>query len=411
MRKPVIFFLVNFILLLPLTDGNAASDATTALSASPQTTPSFEAFTGKVVKSKVRLRQQPSLEGSVVRELQQGDLLVIVGETDEFYAVAPPADVKGYIFRTYVLDNVVEGNKVNVRIAPDVEAAVIAQLAAGEKVSGVVSPINNKWLEIAPPASTHFYVAKDYIQKIGNASFITTLEKRKEEVNSLLNSTYLGSQTEMAKSFPEINLDAIYANYNKIITSYTDFPDQVSRAREQLSKLQDNYLQKKLSFLEAKTKMTQEDWQNKNTNLNQQVKNQQQKLEYLEQQLKSKGNTNRTSIDNQGLSNKMAAWIPTEQHLYQTWLQNNQGTMQDFYNDQEGQMITLTGIIEPFIRSIKNKPGDYMIVNPISNLPIAYLYSTQVDLQEKIGRKVTIKALPRNNNNFAFPAYFVLSVE
>jgi hypothetical protein len=41
-------------------------------------------------------------------------------------------------------------------------------------------------------------------------------------------------------------------------------------------------------------------------------------------------------------------------------------------------------------------------------LPIAYLYSTQVDLQGKVGQAVTLQAAPRPNHHFAFPAYFVL---
>ena len=417
MSNTVMLLLLNLVFILPFTEGytvpetNQTTNITQTQSTQPL--PPFEAFTGKIIKNKVRLRQQPSLEGAIVRELNVGDLLVIIGETDDFYSVQPPADVRGYVFRTYVLDNVVEGNKVNVRLSPDVDAPVIAQLAAGDKVSGFVSPINNKWLEILPPSSTRFYIAKDYIKKIGDAAFIITFEKRKEEVNTLLNSTNTASKNEMNKSFPDINLDGIYSNYNKIITGYSDFPDQAARAREQFARLQDDYLQKKLIFLEAKSKYAHEEWQNKNSDLNQQVKNQQQKLNQLEQQLKTKGSTNiRTSIDNAGLSNKMAAWIPTEQNLYNTWLQqHNGGTKEEFYTEQTNQAITLTGLLEPFIRVIKNKPGDFMIVNPANNLTIAYLYSTQVDMQERIGQNVTIRAIPRPNNNFAFPAYFVISIE
>jgi len=409
MRVSVKLCLSTLFLMSQLFFAQGYADQEPAEAASTEaSTPSkpFEAFTGKITKSKVRLRQQPSLDGPVVRELKRGDLFVVVGETDDFYAVQPPSDIKAYVFRTYVLDNVVEANRVNVRLEPDVDAPTIAQLSAGDQVNGVISSRNNKWLEISPPKSTRFYISKDYVEKIGDAALITAIEKRRDEVNILLSSADLASQTEMQKPFPEINLNPIYASYNKIITSYTDFPEQTARAQEQLKVLQDSYLQKKLTFLETQTKMTQSE-------LSDQVKTQQQKVAQLEQQLQKgyKGGNIR-DITTNGINSKMAAWLPAEQALFETWSQQNSNTtIDDFYRSQTDQAVVLNGIIEPYARVIRNKPGDYMVVDANSRLPIAFVYSTIVNLQDRVGQQVNLSAVPRNNNNFAYPAYFVLSTD
>jgi hypothetical protein len=50
-----------------------------------------------------------------------------------------------------------------------------------------------------------------------------------------------------------------------------------------------------------------------------------------------------------------------------------------------------------------------MLLN--GNIPVAYLYSTQVNLNTLLGKQVNLQVSPRYNNNFAFPAYFVLGVE
>lgn len=373
----------------------------------------FSPFTGKVTKSKVRLRLQPNLEGPILKELTQGDMLIIIGETEDFYAVQPPTGSKAYVFRTYILDGVVEASRVNARLEPDLEAPVVAQLHSGDHIQGIISPLNSKWLEIAPPASTRFYVAKDYIEKIGDASMMATIEKRRNEVNIILNNTYLASQTEMQKSFPEINLDGVYANFNKIITQYTTFPEQVARAKELLASTQDSYLQKKISYLEAKTKIVQDDWQSKNSQLNEQMKNQQQKLSHMEQQLqRNNGTAPYIAQVNTGLSNKMAAWLPIEQAIYENWARSNENKSKDeFYDILNQSAVALRGIIEPYNRVIKNKPGDYILVNQSNHLPIAYLYSTQVNLLDRVGQQVTVHGSPRDNNSFAFPAYFVLSIE
>ena len=55
------------------------------------------------------------------------------------------------------------------------------------------------------------------------------------------------------------------------------------------------------------------------------------------------------------------------------------------------------------------KPGDFVLRD--GDLPIGYLYSTQVNLDSLVGKRATLIVTPRPNNNFAFPAYYVLSVE
>ena len=68
----------------------------------------FEPFTGKIKKQKVRMRLQPLYDGQILKEMNSGDMVIVVGESDDFFAVQPPAEFKGYVYRTYVLDNVIE---------------------------------------------------------------------------------------------------------------------------------------------------------------------------------------------------------------------------------------------------------------------------------------------------------------
>lgn len=376
----------------------------------------FKTFTGKVARSKVRIRAQAKLDSPIVREMNKDDMFIVLDEVDDFYAIQPPAGTKAYIFRTFVLDNVVEGTKVNVRLEPDVDAPIIAQLNGGDHVEGSVSTLNSKWLEISPPSSTRFYVAKEYVEKIGDASLMAKIERRRDEVNLLLNSTALGAQKEMEKEFPDIDLSGAYANYNKVISSYADFPDQVARARDLLNKLQNDYMQKKIPYLEAKASGSSQ--------MSEQMKTQQQKLVQLEGQLQkeranktnnafpanSKGSAPKTN--NNGITDKMSVWMPVEQSLYETWAnQNANGTQEDFYQEQSQKVIVLKGIVEPYARVVKNKPGDYVLMNQTSHLPIAFIYSTRVNLQDRVGQEITVYAAPRPNNNFAFPAYFVLGLE
>lgn len=419
MRSLAIHFTSHLVLALTATmifaDATEPVEFHSPSTSSQSAANSFAAFTGKVTKNKVRMRYQPTLDGPILRELKEGDLLVIVGESEDFYAVQPPKDIKGYVFRTFVLDNFIEGKHVNVRLEPDVDAPIIGQLNSGDRVDGKISPANNKWLEISPPETTHFYIAKDYIEKAGGPNLIATIEKRREEVNRLLNSTFLISQTEMQKAFPEINLDLIVGNYNRVIKGYPDFPDQVSKAKELIIQIQDNYLQKKIAYLETKANSAQQEWLTQNNQRSEQIKIQEEQLRQLERK-REESKTSSVGLSTMATSTmpnvKMAVWMPVEENLFQAWAEQNEGNShEDFYEEQKNNSIALTGVIEPYTRSIKNKPGDYLLVNQTTNQPIAYLYSTVVDLNERLGKEIHLMAAPRSNNNFAFPAYFVLSME
>lgn len=346
----------------------------------------FTAFTGKVLKNKVRLRTQPSLESGVVRELANGEMLAVIGETEDFYAVEPPADIKAYIYRTYVLDGVVEGNHVNVRLAPELNAPVIAQMNSGDPVKGAVSTTDKRWLEISPPVNAHFYVAKEYLNKAGDIHLISNLKKRQVEVAALISNARLTSQVELQKPFDQIHLDAAIQKLNKVISQYGEFPVEIAQAKELLQSIQNSYLRKQVSHVESVAKTSPQKRDSVATT--------------------SHGEISKTQAI---VTTAMSAWMPVEQNLYQTWAaQNNNGSIEEFYRHQQSN--TLHGILEPYNRVVKNRPGDYVLVSETHHQPIAYLYSTQINLQDRLGQTVEVDVTPRDNNHFAYPAYFVLSV-
>jgi hypothetical protein len=367
----------------------------------------FTAFTGKTVKSKVRVRLQPNLDAPILREISKNEIFVVVGETDDFYAIEAPSDIKGYVFRTYVLDNVIEGSRVNVRLEPNLDSPIIAQLHTGDHVDGQVSPLNSKWMEIAPPSSTRFYIAKDYVDNIGNADLKASLDVKKEEGLRLLNSTFAISQTEMHKEWNQINIDPLTNNLNKIVDSYPEFPELQSKAKELLTMIQESYVQKKMAYLENLAQ---------NMDLINAHKAAQNQPEIAQAEIAIETPSIESSAPNipstLSAADKMNTWLPVENRYFESWseIHDNQA-ISTFYDEQMQHAVTLKGIIQPYERSIRNKPGDFVLLNANTRVPVAYLYSTRVNLQDLVGQEKTIKVSPRDNNNFAYPAYFVLGVE
>jgi len=362
----------------------------------------FKPFTGKIIANKVRIRAKPDLDAHVVRQMNKSELLLVVSEEGDFYGIEPLKDTKAYVFRSYILDNVVEANRVNVRLEPHVDAPIISQLQAGDKVQGQVCSMNHKWLEIAPPKGTRFYVSKEFISNVGGPEYLAAMESRKMQVDELLTSAYFNAEAECKKSYEEMAPQQAIEQFQTILKNFADFPEAVAQAKEGLALLKETYLNKKISFLESKAELSpvaKEELLAKHNIENKDLfSDSSSKLD--------------PALWNKRIQKKenLSFWDTLEESLYLSWTAFHSGKkFDDFYAEQKANASVLTGKLEPYDNEVKNKPGDYILRG--SDAPLAYLYSTQINLDKFAGKTVTVLASPRPNNHFAFPAYFVLSVD
>ena len=186
--------------------------------------------------------------------------------------------------------------------------------------------------------------------------------------------------------------------FDTIIKDYSDFPQYVQQAKEGLSLLQDNFLQKKIAYLEAKA------------NISQMEKDELAKAVESAKSYELEKIQPSSDVSNKNIAQKVKFWEPIEQALFSTWtVFHPDKKMNDFYKEQEINALTLVGVVESYSQSIKNKPGDYIV--KIDDQSKAYIYSTKIDLDNFVGKKVKLKVSPRPNNSFAFPAYFVNNLE
>ncbi len=366
----------------------------------PKSKEEFRSFTGKITGNKVRMRTASDLDSHVVRQLNKNELVYILEESNDFWGIKPPPGIKAYVYRNYIIDNVVEADKVNIRLQPNLDAPVIGQLKLKDQIYGEILESNNKWMEISIPENVCFYIAKEYITYAGNEHFYARMLQRKEEVDKLLNSAYFITQAEMKKPYDEMTPQEAIDQFDAIIKGYSDFTEHVKQAKEGLALIQDNYLQKKIAYLEAKASMSEIEKDELITAIDK------------ANTCPVNTNTNTKKIvrsSNKNLTDKMHFWEPIEESLYLTWTTfHPEKSLNDFYKEQEINSTTITGVIESYSQSIKNKPGDYIVKTDKTK---AYLYSTKINLDEFVGKTITLKVSPRPNNNFAFPAYYVNEIE
>lgn len=365
----------------------------------------FKPFTGKVTANKVRMRAKPDLESHIVKQLSKSDLLLVVGEEGDFYAIDPPKDTKTYVFRSYILDDIVEASKVNVRLEPHPDAPVIGQLEVGTKIQSKVCSSNHKWLEMPAPKGSKFYISKEFIESVGGPEYIATMEKRKKQVDDLLSQACKQAEEETKKTYEEMSIFTISEQLQSIIRGYSDFPEAVNQSKEMLAQLKELYLNKKIAFLEARAELTDTAKQELI------AKHKEETKEYLVDTAEQ-GHPNfwmKKPLKKETI-NDMKTWDSLEESLYLSWTSFHSGKkIEDFYSEQKANAILLKGKIEPYNNPIKDKPGNFILKN--KDATVCYLYSTHVDLEKLQNKAVSILVSPRPNNHFAFPAYFVLDVE
>lgn len=363
----------------------------------------FKPFTGKITANKVRMRTRPDLEGHIIRQVQKNDLFLVVGEENDFYAIEPPKETKAFVFRSYILDDTVEANRVNIRLEPHQDAPVIGQLEAGAKVKSHVSPINHKWLEITPPKTTHFYVSKEFVTSAGGPDYLTKMTERKGQVNELLNVACNHAESECKKSYEDMSIFTATEELQTILKEFSDFPEQVATAKEALATLKETYLNKKIAYLEARAELSP-------VAKEELIAKHKEETKEILAEKKADQNFFEKRNQKREVTAEMRLWDTMEESLYLSWTAFHSGKkMSDFYEEQKVNASVLTGKIESCKDRVKDKPGDFILQGREG--PKAYLYSTQIDLEKHKGKQVTVMAAPRPNNHFAYPAYFVLSIE
>lgn len=356
----------------------------------------FSPFTGSIKGDKVRMRISPHSGSSVICELSKGDMLIVTGEKNDFYIVKPQDIVPGYVFKAFVNNGCIEGEKVNVRLSPDICSPVITKLDKGYVLSETGVDSCEKWVQIRLPEECKCYVAKEFIEHKGPISLYDYTEQQKKIAMDLLNKASLFAENELQKPFEQINLEAIYHKINLARSPEFANIKAVTQAVEgALDNVQNSYLQKKeqAKVVESFDKIIPNSQSGNSSLLSRHIKHKKTKLQ--DEIVKTRETTEN------GLFN---LWIAVQN------LKKNEVTIEDFYKSElTTKSRVITGVIEEYPYVVANAPGEFIIKD--GSKIVAFLYGTKEDLHAWKGKTVRVTGIARNNNYFAFPAYFVYSIE
>lgn len=125
------------------------------------------AKTGVVTENGVNLRAQANTSSKILKQLQKGTKVSVVGSEEDWYRVSYN-DSTGWISGQYILirdeaisAGVVTGSVVNVRGKPDTSGEILAKLNKGAKVD--IFEESGSWYRISIGEDRYGWIHKDYV--------------------------------------------------------------------------------------------------------------------------------------------------------------------------------------------------------------------------------------------------------
>src|SRR5579872_1646750 len=195
--------------------------------------------------------------------------------------------------------------------------------------------MNHKWLEIAPPKGTKFYVSKEFINNAGGPEHLATMERRRSQVDELLTSAYFNAEAECKKNYEEMVPQNAIDQFQTILKNFVDFPEACAQAKEGLALLKETYLNKKIAYLESKAELSpvaKEELLAKHSSENVDFSSK------IDPELWSKRTHKKDNL---------TFWDTLEESLYLSWSAFHSGKkFDDFYAEQKANASVLTGKLE-----------------------------------------------------------------
>lgn len=349
-------------------------------------------FTGKVQVHCAPLRSAPQADSITVAEVERATLLRVFGKSGDFYQVAPPEGLKAYIASRFVSGESIVGQHVNVRSRPNTESAILGQVNSGDRIKAESLLKAPDWVEIPFPESRKLFIRADLIAKIaGDASFEEYQHQRSDILRALNEAQTLNAEalSQLQDDRPtQISWNTVRAAFEKAQNLASKSPAFSELEVSSKQQLQEAFLKYQATFAateqlrKAQTEPT----------IPQDTKDQ-------------------TKTDATPQLSESNAWTQIEEQQLKDWLNEHPEKDRDHYAlMQEDQAQILEGKLIPFTRpDLRQKPGDFILMS--QDLPIAYLYSSTIDLQQLNEKTLKLKAVKRDDLGFALPAYCVLTIE
>lgn len=129
----------------------------------------------------VNVRELPNVNANVIKSLNKGSEVKLVGENAEWYEILIDDQLKGWIRSDYIelapnyVTGRVTGSNVNIRKTPALNGEVLASLGMDNYVS--IKAFDNGWYNVIAQSGTEGWIHQDYISVVLEGSTGTDISR------------------------------------------------------------------------------------------------------------------------------------------------------------------------------------------------------------------------------------------
>ncbi len=181
-------------------------------------------YTAEIVAHDVNVRAGSHLNYEIITQLNKGELVLVVGDRRGWKKIKMPEGALCWVSERYVKDNVVIGNRVNIRAGAGLKFNVLCQLNRDHVVNVKKISDDGQWLGIEPPEHAYAWIKKDFIKYKGKPEVYEAYIEKKQNCRSLF-AQVERYKDECLKKKEDIPFDMIIYQYKEIIKKYPNFPE------------------------------------------------------------------------------------------------------------------------------------------------------------------------------------------
>ncbi len=115
----------------------------------------------RVTSDGVNIRCGPGTSFEIVCQADEGDLVSVRRQTEEWSEIAPPADAKLWVYAELIEDDTVIASRVQIRSGPGISYRPAGKLDKGARVS--IEETVGEWVRIAPPPEASVWINSEYL--------------------------------------------------------------------------------------------------------------------------------------------------------------------------------------------------------------------------------------------------------
>jgi len=191
--------------------------------------PADEAWVGEVTGNDVNVRAGAGEDYRVLKRIDKGHKLVVLGHEGEFLKVRDPSTFEAFVAKTFLKvvapgEGEVTGDRVNLRPTASMKLYPVAVLEKGSKLQVVAE--DGEWVRVIAPSEVPVWVHQQFVKRIGTeAEFAAELKGLEDAARAVKRAMVKRAVEEREAGQVRTELDQRFQETDRLYQARKDSAD------------------------------------------------------------------------------------------------------------------------------------------------------------------------------------------